>query len=342
MLRSYLFFFTFLSVLLISGCTSKRTVFIKTVEPAKVNILSEKKHMAVTEFQNDRIGLSGKIEATLADARVDGKKYFTLINRQQIERVLSEQKLQSSAIIDPSTVSKIGEIIGVQAIVTGEIISATGTTRRYIKSKRECLRYYKEGRGCARWHFYNVVCHVTTATVSANISITDVETAEILYGDLYNEFYNADSCQEDNKAILSRHQAINELAKTIAEKFTLKLIPHYVYRKVPLLERLDTEEATSSQERQFYNALKYIEAGRLQKAERILQELLDELNGDSAVIAYDLGVAKEAMGKLKEAQRLYLLADEKTSEPLEEINQAVLRIQETINKQKQIDKQLDK
>ena len=337
----YIFFSILLfSALLTSGCASKQTLSIKTLEPAQVSTLADKKHIAVTRFQNDSIGLAGKIEASLADLKVGGKKYFTVINRQQINKILAEQKLQSSAMFDPTTAARIGKLIGVAAIITGEVSFATGTMRTYRKERKECLRYYKDGSGCAYWHFYNEPCHVTTATVAANMSIIDVQTAEVLYGDFYNKSYNADSCQNYDEKLLSKAQAINKLAEDIAREFALKLVPHYVYHRVTLLEELDVPNSTLTQEKEFENALRYIKAGRVKKAQRVLQKLLDEFNGDSAVVAYDLGVLKEALGKLEEAKRLYILADEKSGEPVDEINRAIVRIEEEIQKRDEASTQL--
>lgn len=313
----------------LSGC-AKKEVVVGVLEPAKVDVLSKKKHIAVSEFRNDRVGLAGRIEANLAKVRIDGKRYFKVVNRQQLKKILAEQKLQSSELIDASTVSRLGRILGVEAMITGEIANASGRSGSYLQNKKECLRYYKDGSGCAKWRFFKVRCHTISAAISANIDIIDVETATILYGDTYNEAYSADSCKDGD--ILSKNQALNSLSDEIAQDFTLKLVPHYLYLRVSLLEELDAENATDSQEKRFENALKYIEAKRLKRAEEILQTLLDEINGESYVVAYDLGVVKEALGKLQEARRLYELADKKSPEPIEEINRAVLRVEKTIKK----------
>ena len=337
-----------------SGCAQKR-VTIKALEPAEVGVLANKKHIAVAKFKNDTVGLAGKIEANLANAKVNGQKYFTVVNRQQMNKILAEQKLQSSEMIDPASAAKLGKLLGVQAMITGSVDSATGTMGSYLDDRKECLRYYKDGSGCAQWHFYKVKCNTTTATVSASMSIIDVETAAVLYGDTYNKTYNADSCKAGQssiaglltfdtgpKRILSKNQAINKLTEAIAQEFSLKLVPHYVYLHVELLEDLDIEKTTDAQEKRFENALKYIASGRLKKAEKMLQTLLDEFNGNSAVIAYDLAVVKEALGKLEEAKKLYQLADDKTVEPVKEINRAILRIDEEIQKRDEANKQLKK
>ncbi len=327
-----------------SGCAQKVT--IKALEPAEVGVLANKKKIAVASFKNDKVGLAGKIEAKLAQATIDKKKYFTVVNRKQMNKILAEQKLQSSELVDPATASKIGKLIGVQAMITGEVASAEGTQGSYQVDKEKCLQYYKDG-GCARWRYYKVTCRTTSATVSANMSIIDVETAAVLYGDSYTETYNGDSCksaglfQEQGK-ILSKNQAINQLTEVIARKFVAKLVPHYIYINVTLLEDLDIPDASDMQKKTFENALKYIKMGRMDKAEKMLQKLLDSVDGKSAVVAYDLGVIKEAQGKLEEAKKLYKLADDNSIEPNENISKAILRIDVLIKKRKEAQEQMSK
>ncbi len=46
---------------------------------------------------------------------------FDIVERQQLAKVLEEQKLTSNAIFDADTIAKVGEILGIQAIITGSI-----------------------------------------------------------------------------------------------------------------------------------------------------------------------------------------------------------------------------
>ncbi len=46
---------------------------------------------------------------------------FDIVERQQLAKVLEEQKLTATALFDADTIAKVGEILGIQAIVTGSI-----------------------------------------------------------------------------------------------------------------------------------------------------------------------------------------------------------------------------
>ncbi|MDQ7067090.1 MAG: hypothetical protein Q9M40_03275 [Sulfurimonas sp.] len=55
-------------VVLISGCAQK--VRIKALNPAEVGEMASKKKVAVSNFKNDKVGLSGKIEAEIARQKI--------------------------------------------------------------------------------------------------------------------------------------------------------------------------------------------------------------------------------------------------------------------------------
>lgn len=143
------------------------------------------------------------------------------------------------------------------------------------------------------------------------------------------------------KQILSKGQALNRLTTDIANEFVYKLTPHYIYFSVSMLDKIELDNITDKQEKDFENSLKYIEAGRMDKAEKMLQGLLDQVDGKSYVIAYAFGVVNEAQGKFDEAKKIYAMADDLTVEPVDEINLAVTRIDRLISKREEAKKQMN-
>ncbi len=328
-----------ISILLFSGCAQKIT--IRALAPAEVNVMASKKKIAVSQFKNDKYGLSGKIESKIANHKLDGKRYFTVVSRKNLNTILNEQKLQSSELMDESTATRVGKLIGAQAIINGEIASASATSDKYLEDRVRCLKYVKD-KGCIKYQKYFVTCKTVQASVSANINIVDVETASVIYGDTLTKDYNGDSCKNTifSNRILSKGQALNKLINSIASEFVYKLTPNYIYFKVTLLEKLDVD-LSSKQEQNFKASLEYIKASRMDKAYRLLQKLLDEVDGKSYVIAYDLGVVNEAQGKFKEAKKLYTMSDDLAMKPIDEINSALVRIDNLITKQEEVKGQIN-
>ncbi len=54
---------------------------------------------------------------------------FEVIERSQLAKVLAEQKLSESSLLDPETVVEIGKILGIQGIVTGSLADLGATVR---------------------------------------------------------------------------------------------------------------------------------------------------------------------------------------------------------------------
>ncbi|MCK9491439.1 MAG: CsgG/HfaB family protein [Sulfurimonas sp.] len=331
-------------MLLMSGCAQK--VKIKALNPAEVEEMATKKKIAISSFKNDHYGLSGKIESQIAQHKLDQKRYFTVVSRKDLDKVMAEQKLQSSELMDEKTATKVGKLIGAQAVINGEIASASGKSGRYIKDAKECLNYTK--KGCTKWRYYKITCHTTQATVAANINIVNVETGSIIYGDTLDKEYSADSCNPTggflglggSAEVLSKAQALNRLTSAIASEFVYKLTPNYIYFEVALLDKIEVD-VTKQQETIFENSLEYIKVGRMDRAESMLQGLLDELNGRSYVVAYVYGVVQEAEGKLNDAKKAYTLADDLAMGPVEEINLAIVRINNSIEKRERAKRQMN-
>jgi len=340
-----------LASILVTGCAEK--LRIKALNPAEVGAMASKKKVAVSNFRKDNIGLSGKIEAEIAKQKLDKKRYFTVLSRKDMKKVISEQKLQSSELMDEATTTKVGKLIGAQAIIGGEIASATAESGSYMEDREKCLKYYKDGSGCAQYRYYKVKCNTTQASVSANINILNIETGSIIYGDTFNKEYSADSCKAGTtrlglitmqgapKQILSKGQALNRLASAIASEFVYKLTPNYVYFSVSLLDSIELDNVTDKQEEKFDIALEYIKAARYDKAKKLLSSLMDELDGKSYVVAYVYGVVFEATGDFDEAKKMYHIADDLAIEPVAEINLAINRIDSLIEKREEARKQMN-
>jgi curli biogenesis system outer membrane secretion channel CsgG len=324
--------------MLVTGCAQK--VRIKALNPAEVGEMASKKKVAISNFKDDTVGLSGKIEGQIAKQKLDKKRYFTVLSRKDMAKIISEQKLQSSELMDEATSAKVGKFIGAQAIINGEIASADAESSSYMQDRVKCLQYYKDGKGCARYRYYKVKCDTTQATVSANINIVNVETAAIIYGDTLSKEYSSDSCKS-GKQTLSKKQALNRLATAIATEFVYKLTPNYVYFDVGLLESIELEDATDEQHKKFEVALQYIKVARYDKSKTLLQGLMDGLDGRSYVVAYVYGVVYEATGDFDKAKELYIVADELTIEPVTEINLAMNRIDGLIEKRDEAREQMN-
>jgi len=328
-------YLTFLTLIIFfTGCAQK--VRIKALEPAQVDRISETKKIAILNFNNDRVGLSRKIEAKLASFRINNKKYFTIVSRNDFNTIIKEQKLQSSGLVDEESSVKVGELIGAEAIVSGDVRRPTKQDSYFYEPRVRCAN-----SKCSELSYYNVRCMKRAVGLAAEIRVVDVSRGDIIYADTLSRNRVFKHCSDDSRPLPSTSMAAEDLAESIANSFAYKLTPHYREFYVSLLDDPDLDY-TSQQKKLLKVSLEYIEQGRYDKAEQFLTRLIDSTGGKSYVAFYNLGVIKEAQGKYKEAKEYYDYADNLMIEPVSEINEAILRINALITKREKTMKQLNR
>ena len=315
-----------------TGCAQK--VSIRALEPAEIDRAANTKKVAVSSFYHDRVGLSSKIEANLARVKIDGKNYFTMISRNDFNKIIKEQKVQNSGLIDPSTVVSVGGLIGADAIISGNVGRATAQDTPFYARRVRCAN-----KKCDKVDYYDVRCTKRVVGLSAELRMVDVAKGDIIYADTMNPTAVYEHCLDDSMALPSREIAAQRLAQRIANDFSYRLTPHYRTFEVSLLEDPDLDY-TDRQEKLLSVSLEYIKQGRYDKAEKFLIELIDSTAEKSFVPFYNLGVIKEAEGKYDEAKEYYNDADNLMVEPVEEINLAVNRINRLIAKRNKTRSQL--
>jgi hypothetical protein len=331
-MRQIIYIFLVSLLLLFTACAQR--VRIDALEPAQVDRISETKKIAVLNFKNDYVGLSRKIEANLAGFRINNKKYFTIVSRNDFNTILKEQRLQNSGLVDEASSVKVGELIGAQAIISGDVRRPTKEDNYFYESRVRCAN-----SKCSELTYYNVRCMKRVVGLSAEIRVVDVSKGDIIFADTLSRNAVFKHCSDDGRVIPSTSMAAQRLANSIANEFTYKLTPHYRSFSVELLDDPDLDY-TSGEKKLLKYALEYIEQGRYDKAEELLERLIDATDQKSYVAFYDLGVVKEAQGKYDDAKEYYDYADHLMVEPVEEINRAVVRINALISKRKKTMEQL--
>ena len=60
-------------------------------------------------------------EELVTNFYTQGAGSFEVVERRELARVLKEQKLGGSGLLNKKTIAKVGEVLGIDAIVTGSI-----------------------------------------------------------------------------------------------------------------------------------------------------------------------------------------------------------------------------
>jgi tetratricopeptide (TPR) repeat protein len=320
--------------IILNGCTKKIT--IKMIEPAEINRATDTKRIIVTKFQNDKVTLDKKIESILSKYKIDGKKFFTIVSRDNTDQIIKEQKFQNSGIIDSNTIVDAGNLLGAEAIISGSVGDATLSDTIFYESRSRC-----EDKKCKKMIYYQVECMRRVVGLSAEIKMISIEKGDIIHADSMKKDLSYVHCSDDSLPIPSKITITQNISSYFANKFTYKLTPHYKYLSVELLDDGDLEYS-DFQEKLLNDALVYIEHHRYDKAEKLLITLIDSTNEQSYVAFYNLGLLKEIKSEYLKAKEYYKKADDLTTQPVEAIDKAYIRINSTIKKYKLAQQQIYK
>ncbi|MBZ5725827.1 MAG: CsgG/HfaB family protein [Acidobacteriia bacterium] len=111
------------------GVLTCSSAFQKEIPSAAMSVAealaeSGKRSVAVVDFtdlRGDVTELGRFVAEELALGLVTAKKNFSVVDRTHLRAILQENKLGSSGLIDPATARKLGQITGVEALVTGSM-----------------------------------------------------------------------------------------------------------------------------------------------------------------------------------------------------------------------------
>jgi len=95
-----------------------------------------KKMIAVVDFtdlQGNVTELGRFIAEEFSVALAGAGKGFEVIDRTHLKSIIAEHKLSSTGIIDPQTARKLGQIAGVDALITGTITPFGDSVRISVK-----------------------------------------------------------------------------------------------------------------------------------------------------------------------------------------------------------------
>jgi curli biogenesis system outer membrane secretion channel CsgG len=97
---------------------------------------SQKKTIAVVDFtdlQGNVTELGRFLAEEFSVALAGTDKGFEVVDRTHLKAILAEHKLASTGVIDPATARKLGQIVGVEALVTGTITPFGDSVRLAVK-----------------------------------------------------------------------------------------------------------------------------------------------------------------------------------------------------------------
>lgn len=160
------------AALLAAGCAPSKSVkqqqalSVDKTEKVESKYTGPKRRIGVVEFENKSAYGQGRLGGAASDILVtelvkSGK--FIVVERDRLNKVMEEQKFQSQGMTDPQTAVKIGQVMGLEAIVVGAVsqfgVKKEGSDYLLAQSKRQ------------------------VADVTVDIRLIDVQSGQVILAD---------------------------------------------------------------------------------------------------------------------------------------------------------------
>ncbi|OGF44236.1 MAG: hypothetical protein A2452_05515 [Candidatus Firestonebacteria bacterium RIFOXYC2_FULL_39_67] len=148
--------------ILLNACSFQRVAVKKGYDFSGI------KRIAVLGFTNNlEFKNSGDVVADEFVMQLLNKSY-SVIERGRINAILNEQELGAMNKLDPSTIKKVGKILGVDAILTGSVV-------KYLEDSNRIIYFNdKDGNPISQ-------SRLQQAEVSITARLFDVETGEVVW-----------------------------------------------------------------------------------------------------------------------------------------------------------------
>ncbi len=235
-------------------------------------------------------GASGK-STYIIGAKTD---IFQIVDRERLNQVIKEQKLGVSGVVDENKSVEVGNILGCDAIIYGDIKYSyddkTDSKKRKDKNDKVYYEYYLK----------------RTVTVTASMKITSAETGEIL-ATFTTTRHNYSSLKKERSrpsaSNLTPHlQLAEETCGSIASGFVDYFTPRFTTYSFKL-----KKVKVKTYKKQAVAAKDWLYKGEVSKAYNIYNAIYEK-DKYNANIAYNLGVVHEIVGNYDEAFECYSVA----------------------------------
>jgi len=217
---------------------------------------------------------------------------FTVVERGQLEKVLQEQNLSNTGIVDDTQAAKIGKVLGIDAIITGSV--------SYTSKDEPSESKYTDLSG-------NTViqrCTKRTVTAQVRMKIIDVNSGQIIGNKDGQSSYYESKCDEKRSGLSSVSAIADLCIKDLAFSMVNYFNPHFTYTKYEFEKVKNKDFKDKAKE-----AKGYIENGELTKAFPILKAIYDA-DPYNAAAAKNLGCLYDIVGNYEKAKEYYSIAAE--------------------------------
>jgi len=297
------------SAMFLFSCSMTSQIPVNVQKPAAIYLPGVKK-IAIADFHGPE--RSGSQIATMVQSMLMSTQYFDIMERSELRRVLEEQNLGLSGVVDETTAAKVGKLLGVDALIFGEVTTykveldergvekvrrKVGTGRyEWVEQKNIFTgKKKKVKREIMKTVLVDQHYRIRRGTVAINFRVVGVETGKLLAARSDSKSYNSGKVVEGSwKTLKPEGEILADLSKYLCQKFVRLIAPYSVTEK----------RVIEPGKGNIKIGMKYAKAGLWPEATDAWRHAVVESPKNPAAF-YDLGIAYEVQGMLDNAEKAY-------------------------------------
>lgn len=296
--RCIIFLGLIISLTFIIAC-GPTMVTTQVNKPAEINV-KDVKNIAIVDFSGPEN--SGSLAASLLTTELLNSQFFHIFERSKIDVILEEHKLAQSGVIDESTARQVGQLLGVDALIFGEVVSfnvepdQTGTEKVEKKvgtgKYREVTRNNKKVREeIKKTVLVDQNYRIRRGTVAVTFRTVNIETGELIASKAVSKSYDSGKLIEGRGNLKPQDAILNDLMSEIVKDFSRIIAPYIV------TERLALEAGKGS----IQVGVQYARNGLWDEAINAFKMAVNEQPKNSNA-HYNLGISYQIVGDFDNAE----------------------------------------
>lgn len=310
----------------ISACQGP-TIQQQVLMPAKQSGMQDAKVLAVVGFgQGINSTQSSKLEAHLANIQVQGKSYFTLVDRTRLDTVLEEQRMvNDSGLFDETYATRLGRLVGADTIISGQGSKTDYQITKETQRISQCQESNEKGK-CLKRAMKDIVCRRYNARNEITFRATSVETGRLVFAKNYAGTATHKTCPGSQTATPTRAELTDRALNKILRELRYDVAPYTRTSHITLKKDDDSQLKKDKRAKEFFKSgLAFADAGRMDRACNLFRQAAS-VYSQSPAIYHNVGVCAETEGNLDEALQMHERADLLLLKPDRLINQALSRV----------------
>jgi len=218
---------------------------------------------------------------------------FDIVERAQLMQILEEQKFSASGVVEDNQVLELGNMLGVQALVTGNV--------SYIQTDSEYKQKRTRKKG-DKTETYEVDCDKREVNVTIRTRIISAETGKILGSKESSHKITKSTCSDQSTSLPSADEMVDEGLRKLSTDIANYMTPHFELVSYEL-DKIKSSSYESSAEK----AANLAEDLKVDDAYLIYKIMFDK-DPYNPEIMYNLSILHEVVGNFTKAKEFTEMA----------------------------------